>query len=139
MRDDAYLEAQVMTAKPHHLHLMVVDGAVRFAVQAEEALRKNDIETAHVALNKSRACVSELISGLNPEHAPEMVERLKALFVFAYRNLAEADMQHDAARVSAALRVLRIHRETWTSLGEQLAQQSRAEAPQPTGERSWMT
>jgi flagellin-specific chaperone FliS len=33
-----YLEAQVLTASPHRLHLLVVDGAIRFARQAQAAL-----------------------------------------------------------------------------------------------------
>ena len=137
MHDDAYLEAQVMTAKPHQLHLMVVDGAMRFAAKAEEALRADDFDTAHFALNKSRGCIGELIAGLNPDHAPEMVERLKALFVFVYRNLADADMSRDASRVATALHVLRIHRETWVALGEQLGRDAQTGAP--AGGRHWMT
>jgi flagellar secretion chaperone FliS len=65
------------------------------------------------------------------------VERLKALFAFIYRNLAEADLHHDPIRAGNAIRVLRTHRETWVALGEQLRRDNEtmaATAPQHSWE-----
>jgi len=136
--DDQYLETKVMTATPWQLHLMVLDAAIRQATVAQAALESNDFERAHFALNSSRDCVNELISGLNPEQLPELIERLKALFAFAYRNLAEADLHHDAVRVGDALRILKLHRETWLALGEKLRQES-AETSDGAEQTSWQT
>ena len=61
---EEYLETQVMTATPHQLHMMVIDGAIRFATQAEEALQEDDFETAHFALNRSREFVTEVGEGV---------------------------------------------------------------------------
>lgn len=134
--EDEYLETKVMTARPHQLHLMVIDGAIRFALQAKEALNEQDVEAAHFALNTSRGFVAELISGLDPKHAPEIVDRLKGLFVFAYRNLVEADLRHDPQRIGAAIRVLKMHRETWVALSETLQQQA-ADQTAEIKQRSW--
>ncbi len=120
---DAYLETRVMTARPHELHLMVVDGAIRAATRAEEALERRDLEAAFFALNESREFVCELISGVKGEPAPELAEKVKSLFVFVYRNLAEADAHHDAGKVRDALKILRMHRETWKQLIDKLAQE----------------
>lgn len=117
---EEYLEAQVMTATPHQLHLMVVEGAIRHAKQAEQALAENDVETSHFALNRSREFVNELVCGLKPEPAEDLVTTLRALFGFVYKKLAEADLDHDPQQVRDALRVLEIHRETWVALGETL-------------------
>lgn len=126
MQDNEYLETQVMTAPPHQLHLMVLDGAIRFATRAEHALDQGDPETGHLALTKSRAFVTELLSGLDRERAPEMVDQLQSLFLFVYRNLVEADLQRDPQRVRNALRILRIHRETWIALMEKLQRDQEA-------------
>ena len=117
---DEYLDSKVMTASPYHLHLMVIDGAIRHATQAEQAMDADDFETAHFALNDSRSFVGELISGLNEEQAPELVDPLKGLFLFAFRNLVEADLNRDVAKVRDALAVLRSHRETWLALADAL-------------------
>lgn len=120
IEDDQYLEAKVMTATPHQLHLMVIEAAIRFASQAEAALEAQDFEATHLALNNARSCVAEAISGLNDDAAPELVDRLKGLFAFAYRRLVDADLKNDLTLIGDALGVLRTHRETWLTLGEQL-------------------
>ena len=145
---DSYLEAEVMTASPYRLHLLTVEGAIRFAKQAVEALERKDLETAHFALNTSRGLVGELIGGLDETQAPEMVGHLKAIFVFTYRNLALADMEHDSTRIHSALRILNLHRETWIALQDQLRQlqQSPPEVSAPSHDdacgsstgRSWI-
>ncbi len=138
--DDEYLEAKVMTAPPHQLHLMVVDGAIRHATLAQQALAQDDIEAAHLSLGTTRDFVSELISGLNAEQAPELVDSLKALFVFVFRKLVDADVQHDPQLVEDALSVLRQHRAAWSALGEKLQQEQVTTAePAATNTTSWTT
>lgn len=128
IQTDEYLEAQVMTASPHQLHLMVVDGAIRFATRAEQAIENDDIEAAHCALNDSRAFVTELISGLKDGEVPELTERLRGLFLFVYRNLIDADSEKDVQKVRDSLKILRSHRETWVELGEKLSPRVDAES-----------
>jgi flagellar protein FliS len=136
MADD-YLQTQVLTASPHRLHLMVIDGALRHAARAELSLSAGDFETAHLALNKCREFVAELLSGLDAGPAPELVDRLKNLFLFVYRNLAEADRRRNAALVRDAMKILEMHRETWVDVGRMSANTVTSETP-ATG-RSWVT
>ena len=37
-----YLESKVLTAPPYRLHLMLIEGAIRFGRQAAEALERGD-------------------------------------------------------------------------------------------------
>lgn len=120
MNGKDYIETQVLTAQPHQLHLMVVDGALRFARKAAQYAQNNNFEQAHFALDKSRDLVAELIGGLDPAQQPEMVEQLKALFVFVYENLNHADVKQDASYIHDAIKILSIHREAWCELIEQL-------------------
>ena len=133
---DEYLETQVMTATPHQLHLMVIDGAIRFATQAEEALQEEDFETSHFALNRSREFVTELIGGLDQERSEELANRLKSLFMFVYQNLVSADMKQDVSLVQDALKILKMHRETWMELGEKMKLENVPTADE-TGENDW--
>lgn len=135
-----YLEAQVMTAGPHRLHLLVVDGAIRFARRAQEALEHQRWEELDAALSRSRDCMTELIGGLDAERSPDLTDRLKSLFAFVYRNLVLADLERNPVRLRDALRILEIHRETWLELGEQLAREQAAREAVPTPHaRSWTT
>ncbi|MFO1023014.1 MAG: flagellar export chaperone FliS [Planctomycetales bacterium] len=126
---DAYLETRVLTATPEQLHLMVVDAAIRHARKGEEALKAQDREVAFFALNKARACVDELLTGLDDSHTPEVVENLKQLFLFVHRNLRLADIQQDSALAGAGLKILEMHRETWLQLMQRLAEEGAASRP----------
>ncbi|WP_417392955.1 flagellar export chaperone FliS [Gimesia sp.] len=157
MNGKDYLENQVLTAKPLQLHLMVVDGALRFARKAALAAADKNFEQAHFALDKSRDLVAELIGGLDPSQQPEMVEQLKALFVFVYENLHHADVKQDASFIQNAIKVLEIHRESWCELMAMLKDETPEaqsvihsheslqrphhleQAEQPHQSRSWLT
>jgi flagellar protein FliS len=135
-----YLESQVLTAGPHRLHLLVVDGAIRFARRAAEAVAERRWEELNAALSRSRDCVAELLGGLDAEQSPDLADRLKRLFAFVYRNLALADNERSLQRILDAIRILEIHRETWVELGVHLAKQAIDESTVPTPHaRSWMT
>lgn len=133
---DVYLETRVMTATPEQLHLMVVDAAIRHARTGRDALDTQNREVAFLALNKARACVDELLTGLDGSHTPEVVENVKQLFLFVHRNLRLADFQQDSALAGAAIQILEIHRETWLQLMQRLSETttaSRAAAPVQSG------
>ncbi len=117
---DPYLSTQVLTASPYRLHLMVVEGAIRFARLGASSLEENDLEMAHQALGKSRDFVAELLGGLKEEYEPLLAARMKQLFLFAYARLAEGDRDQNIQKVQEALRILEIHHETWQELGQTL-------------------
>ncbi len=117
-----YLETKVMTAPAQQLHLMVLDAAIRYARLGMQSLAEQNLERSHEQLNRSREFVSELIGGLNPEQAPEMVHNLTQLFSFVYRNLAMADLERNPKRIEDAIRILETHRETWLELLSHLPQ-----------------
>ncbi|HXY37803.1 MAG TPA: flagellar export chaperone FliS [Planctomycetaceae bacterium] len=132
-----YLESQVLTATPHQLHLMVIDGAIRHATSAETALQSRDYARAEAQLGRSNECVAALIAGLDSTRQPQLVDQLKSVFVFVQRTLAEADRRHDPRLIPDALSVLRLHRQTWLALGEKLAQESAPSSAKPRSSFSW--
>jgi flagellar protein FliS len=113
---NAYLETQVLTASPERLHLMVTDAAIRFARLAVAALERKDIEGGFHALNRSRDCVNEILTGITSEPNPELAEQLRGLFVFVQQNLTRADLSRDPGLIRDALAVLETHRATWLEL-----------------------
>jgi len=50
MQKHSYLESKARTAPPQRLHLMLIEGAIRFARLAEEALRRGEPAAADVSL-----------------------------------------------------------------------------------------
>lgn len=139
---DEYLETQVMTASPERLHLVVVETAIRFGRTAAEALDKRDFETAFHALNRSRACVNELLTCINCDPNPELGQQLKGLFLFVHRNLVRGDLLHDPQMIRDGLQILETHRETWLELMDRLQEEKTHLAGPHTAvqtESSWTT
>jgi len=117
---NAYLEAQVLTAAPERLHLMVTDAAIRFARQAVAALDKENVEAAFQALNRSRDCVNEILTGIATEPNPELANQLRGLFIFVQQTLSRADLERSPQLVRDALLILETHRTTWLALIDKL-------------------
>jgi flagellar protein FliS len=124
-----YLKNAVMTAGPEQLHLMLLEGAVRFATRGKEAVEQKDVEAAFNALERAQRIVLELSNGLRREVNPELVDQMAALYAFVYRRLVDGSVQRDAQAVDDALRILRHQRETWVMLIEKLKQ----DTPAPAG------
>jgi flagellar protein FliS len=138
----AYLESQVMTASPERLHLMIVDAAIRFARQAQEALEQEKIEAAFKFFSRSRACVSEILGGISSDPNPELANRLRGLFAFVQQLLLKAELSRNPLLVVQAIGVLEIHRETWLQLiGNLQAAQPDLSVhdPEAGSKRSWTT
>jgi flagellar protein FliS len=138
MREDPYLEARVMTASPHQLHQMVVDGTIRHVRRAIASLEGRDLESACTALEAGREFLTELIGGLDANVAPELVAQVKSLFLFAYARLVDAGLRHDPQPAADALRILEIHRDTWAEVGQRLRTEAGLE-PVAAGGRDWTT
>lgn len=144
---DEYLENQVLTAPPHQLHLMVLDGAIRFARQGAAAMTDGGGEAVRWSLARARNCVTDLIGAIRSDPAPELAEPHQRLFLHVYWNLAVAEIERNPARIADALRILNLHRETWVELGQKLqtagasaaAKHSAIPEPHLTTGRSWMT
>jgi hypothetical protein len=77
--------------------------------------------------------VLELTNSLRHDQAPELCERLAALYTFLYRSLVEASMTRDVAMVDEVVRLLRFERETWQLCIEKLAVENRAAAGASAG------
>jgi flagellar protein FliS len=129
----AYLKTKVMTASPAELRLMLIDGAIRFAEQAKRGYEERDFELAFEGTTKAQNIVLELTNSLRHDQAPELCERLAALYTFLYRSLVEASMTRDVAMVDEVIRLLRFERETWQLCIEKLAVENRAAAGASAG------
>ncbi len=121
-----YLKSAVMTASQEQLHLMLLDGAVRFTTRGLDAIREKNVEETFNALERAQRIVLELSNGLQREANPQLADRMAALYGFIYRRLIDANMQRDAQAAEEALRILRHQRETWAMVIEKI---SRHHAP----------
>ncbi len=117
-----YLRTKILTASPEELRLMLYEGAIRFCRQAKSALEKSDFEASYNNLVRAQKIVLELSTSLRPEAAPQLCEKLNALYVYIYRRLIDANTDHDVAAVDEAIELIDYERQTWQMLMDKLVQ-----------------
>ncbi len=107
-----YLESKVKTASSAQLHLMLIEGAVRFARQAEQAMLRDEEAKANAALTKVIDVVAEMLAGVR--HADtEINRRLEELYQYTFATAVSAYVNFDSGKLADVLRVLEFERETW--------------------------
>lgn len=127
MAQNQYLTAEVTTATPQKLHLMLIEGAIRYAERARQLRRGGKEEEASQTLVYAQRIVMEMITGIKQETDRDLAQKVSALYWFIYRGLVDANVRRDEARLDDALRVLREEQETWRQLCQQLGSSPEAQ------------
>ncbi len=141
----AYLRTKVLTASPAELRLMLLDGAIRFTEKARRGYELRDYESAYDGTTKAQAILMELMHALRPAQAPELCDRLSALYTYMYKGLIGVGATRDVSGLDEVLKLLRFERDTWSMCIDELARENRdasrmqelpkgAAAAKPTGD-----
>ena len=123
-----YLRTKVFTATPEQLQLMLYDGALRFGEQGRLALEQKNYEQSYNMISRVQKIITEMHASLKPTVAPELCQKMSALYNYIYRKLVEANLDHTIAALDEAMSILRYQRETWVMLMEQLGKTKAAAA-----------
>lgn len=129
---DSYLENEVLSATPAKLQLMLIEAAMRFAERARGHWQAGQNELACGALIRAQEIVTELTSGLNRDASPGITGRLAAVYMFVFRTLVQANLEHSEKLLDDALRVLAVERETWRQVARQSQPADEEPAPAPS-------
>ena len=114
-----YQTAQILTAAPPRLRLLLIDGALRFANQAQRRWQEGCHEEAAAAVARCLEIVAELMASAATARS-NTGRAVASLYAYVYRTLCEARRHRDPNRLEDALRVLRIEHETWQAVCERL-------------------
>lgn len=113
-----YKGVQMTTASPVQLVVMLYDGVIRFANEADEALAKDDRARAGDRVGRAIAIIDELTATLNPDHAPELAENLTALYGFCKRRLFAANIERNRDFLKDVVTALTPLREAWATVAK---------------------
>ena len=91
-----YRGVQLQTSSPVQLVVMLYDGILRFATEAEVALQGGDRARMGERIGRALAIVDELTATLDHKYAPELADNLTAVYGFCKRRLYEANVKLDA-------------------------------------------
>ena len=107
-----YKNNSVNYASKEQLLLMLLDGSVKFAKTARQAIVEKDIEKAHKNLIKTQEIFTELRISLDTS-AGEWAEQLFRVYAFIKEKLFEANMSKNLEIVDEILPLVEEINETW--------------------------
>jgi flagellar protein FliS len=126
---DNYFEQRVLTASPHRLHLLLIEGAIRLGKRAEQSLQQGDTAEASAPLARVLEIIGEMLAGVRRIKS-ELNEQIEGLYLYLFRRVAEAKINDDITKLAEAIRLLEFERETWQLACDQAPSQSPEGAPQ---------
>ena len=129
--NDEYLTTAVMTASPQKLQLMVLDLALRSALQAKLHLEARQFGLATTANLRAQKAVSQLLAGLNYETKSPLIGRIAGIYLFVYKSLIAGQLNRSVEKVADAIRILELDRDTWRQICERLPPQTTAADAMP--------
>jgi flagellar protein FliS len=114
-----YRDTEVMTATPQKLQLMVIEIALRSAIQTRSLWEVQHYNYALEPMLRSQAAVNTILAHLNYDEKSPLVTKIAGIYLFIYKTLITANVKRDRAKLNDAIRVLEIERETWRQVCEQ--------------------
>lgn len=113
-----YLETEVMTSAPQKLQLMLVEAAIRKTQRCKECWHSGQVEEATEAIIRAQQIVTEIVCSLKVDGKDEVVRKMAGVYLFVFRTLARAQLEHETRLLDEALEVLEVERETWRQICE---------------------
>lgn len=110
----AYQQGQVAASSPVRIVVLLYDGAIRFARQAQAKF--SDPGVRGHALGRAHAIVSELMIALDHEKGGEIAQRLESLYRYVLDGVLRANVQGDARALESAIGVLETLAEGWREI-----------------------
>lgn len=126
-----YQNSQVNTASPERLLIMMYDGAIRFVGEALTHLEFGRVGERGIAIGKTMAIISELSATLDHEIGGEIAANLAALYDYMLRELLQANLNDDGARLSGVREMLVDLRETWMQAIDKVQAEKASQASLP--------
>lgn len=114
----AYQKNKYQTASPHRLTLMLFNGAIQFAGQAEVAIQQNNIVDTNTYIQKTQDIIYELISSLNMKEGGEIARNLRQLYFYMVNKLIEANIKKRVDFIKEVIDLLNELREAWDQIGK---------------------
>lgn len=116
----AYRNTQLNTASPGQLVVMLYDGALRFAEQAEARYRAGDDDGGNAAILRVEKILLELMSSLDLLAGGQLSASLLSIYQYLFGRVAAARRERGGAKLAEAKRLLTELRGAWAEAERQL-------------------
>jgi flagellar protein FliS len=108
------MEAQ--SSSPVELVVMLYDGAIRFVLEARDAMARRDVPARTAAVSRALAIVAELQNTLNVKEGGEVARELDRLYAYISARLLDVTSTADDGAAEEIHKLLRTLREGWSQI-----------------------
>lgn len=120
----AYKATQAQSSSPMELVVMLYDGAIRFTLEAREAIARGDVRARTTAVSRTLAILVELQNTLNVKDGGDIARELDRLYSYMSGRLLEVTASADVDATLEVEKLLRTLRDGWSQI---------ASTPAPAG------
>ncbi|GJL49455.1 flagellar export chaperone FliS [Candidatus Nitrospira salsa] len=114
-----YAKTQVQTASSVQVVVLLYDGVIQSLKLAQDGIQMNNSQDKARFLDRALAVVNELSASLDMEQGGTVAKDLRRLYEYVQHELTQANLHHDATRLSSPIRCLGVVREAWVELARQ--------------------
>ncbi len=129
MKENPYLENMVKTASPAKIVQLLYEKAIEHLNESEKLLEEGNYVQFSEKVGKAQDIITELNLSLDMEKGGEIAKNLRALYTYMYRELVEAVLKKDKAKLLEVRGMLSDLLETWKEATKKAA------APKPEGQQ----
>ncbi|MBQ4132152.1 MAG: flagellar export chaperone FliS [Desulfovibrionaceae bacterium] len=112
----AYFQTQVTTTTQGELVVLLYDGAIKYLRLAKEKIAAKDFAEKGILISKALDIIQELDSSLNMEQGGEISVNLHSLYIFAQRQLLQANLKMDQKLVDEVITMLSSLRDAFAAI-----------------------
>lgn len=108
----SYLQNRIETATPEQLTLMLLEGACRYAILAEQCLTAEDYINSNSHLQRCQLILEELLVSLDMSAGP-VADNLYKIYEYLHYRLVQANVRKSAAIMPEVIGHLTDLRDCW--------------------------
>jgi len=108
----SYMRNRIETATPEQLTLMLLEGARRYAILAEQCLTAKDYASGNSHLQRCQMIIEELMLSLNME-VGQVAQNLYTVYDYLHYRLVQANMRKDAELMPEIVDYISELRDCW--------------------------
>ena len=116
---DAYRRTAVQSSSPLGLVVMLYDGAIKFVLEAREAIARHDVRARTEAVSRALAIVTELQNTLNLKEGGEIGRELDRLYSYISARLFDVTAKADDEAAKEVHKLLSTLRDGWSQIASQ--------------------
>ncbi|MCP5141982.1 MAG: flagellar export chaperone FliS [Chromatiales bacterium] len=112
------IASAIVDAKPAELVYMLFESAVDRLAAAKGYIEREQTARKGEMISKATAIIVELQRSLDMEKGGEFAERLDALYDYMLRQLTQANLHNDVAKIDEVIKLLTPIRDAWKVTSE---------------------